>query len=78
VAQEVIVPIINVQVLEGVFSDGQKEEMISKLTETMVGIEGEALRPYTWVLVDEVKSGLLGIGGNVTRTADVQAIQNGG
>jgi 4-oxalocrotonate tautomerase len=52
--------------------------MISKLTETMVGIEGEALRPYTWVLVDEVKSGLLGIGGNVTRTADVKAIQNGG
>jgi len=31
--------------------------MIHKITETMVEIEGENLRPVTWVLVEEVRSG---------------------
>ena len=29
--------------------------MISQLTETMVNIEGEALRGVTWVTIDEVE-----------------------
>jgi 4-oxalocrotonate tautomerase len=50
-------PLINLRLIEGVFSDAQKRDMIAKLTETMVAIEGEALRPVTWVVVEEVKSG---------------------
>jgi 4-oxalocrotonate tautomerase len=49
--------------------------MIHKLTETMVEIEGENLRPVTWVIVEEVKSGDWGIGGNGLTTGDVQALQ---
>jgi 4-oxalocrotonate tautomerase len=41
----------------------------------MVAIEGEALRPVTWVVVEEVRSGDWGIGGNALTTAEVQAIQ---
>ncbi|WP_255354263.1 tautomerase family protein, partial [Frankia sp. ACN1ag] len=35
-------PFVNVKVIEGVFTPQQKQEMIAKLTEVMVGIEGEA------------------------------------
>jgi 4-oxalocrotonate tautomerase len=41
----------------------------------MVEIEGENLRPVTWVIVEEVKSGDWGIGGNGLTTADVHALQ---
>jgi 4-oxalocrotonate tautomerase len=59
-------PLIHVQVIEGVFSDAQKREMIHKLTDAMVSIEGEYLRPVTTVLVDEVKSGDWGLGGKLS------------
>ena len=61
--------------IEGVFTQQQKREMIHKITETMVEIEGENLRPVTWVLVEEVHSGDWGIGGNGLTTADVHALQ---
>lgn len=68
-------PLVNVRVIEGVFSAEQKREMIARLTDAMVEIEGESLRPVTWVVIDEVKSGDWGIGGNGLSTADVQALQ---
>jgi 4-oxalocrotonate tautomerase len=68
-------PLVNVRLIEGVFTAEQKREMIHRLTETMVEIEGENLRPVTWVVVDEVKSGDWGIGGNSLTTADVHALQ---
>lgn len=68
-------PLVNVRVIEGVFTDEEKREMIRRITETMVEIEGENLRPVTWVLVDEVKQGDWGIGGNGLTAADVHALQ---
>ena len=68
-------PLVNVRLIEGVFTQEQKREMIHRLTETMVEIEGENLRPVTWVVVDEVKSGDWGIGGKSLTTADVHALQ---
>jgi len=71
-------PMVTVKVIEGVFTPAQKQEMISKITDTMVGIEGENLRPVTWVLVEEVRSGDWGIAGNGLTTADVHALQKQG
>jgi 4-oxalocrotonate tautomerase len=68
-------PLLNVKVIEGVFSPEQKQEMISRLTETMVEIEGESMRGVTWVVIDEVQSGDWGIGGQALRTEDVKALQ---
>jgi 4-oxalocrotonate tautomerase len=70
-------PLVNVKLIEGVFSDPQKREIIEKLTETMVEIEGENMRPVTWVVVEEVKSGDWGIGGKPLSTADVKALAAG-
>lgn len=71
-------PFINVKLIKGVFDEDQKHDMIQKLTETMVGIEGEAMRQVTWVTVDEVDSGSWGIGGHVLTTQAVKDIQAGG
>jgi 4-oxalocrotonate tautomerase len=74
---EVPMPLIQVKVIEGVFTDAQKQEMIRKLTDAMVSIEGEAMRPVTWVVVEEVQSGSWGIGGKALTTADVKAMAGG-
>jgi len=55
-------PLVQVKVIEGVFSQAQKEEMVKKITDTMVSIEGENLRQVTVVIVEEIKSGDWGIG----------------
>jgi 4-oxalocrotonate tautomerase len=70
-------PMVNVQLIEGVFTPAQKQEMIRKLTDAMVSIEGENMRPVTWVVIDEVKSGDWGIGGKPLTTGDVKALAAG-
>ncbi|WP_333858451.1 tautomerase family protein [Denitromonas sp.] len=70
-------PLVDIHVIEGVFSPEQKKDMIARITDTMVGIEGENLRGVTWVRVLEVASGAWGIGGQALTAADVQAIQRG-
>ena len=70
-------PLINVKLIEGVFSSEQKHEIVRRLTDAMVEIEGEQMRPVTWVVVEEVASGLWGIGGTQMHTADVKALAAG-
>jgi 4-oxalocrotonate tautomerase len=68
-------PLVEVKLIKGVFDAGQKREMISQLTETMVNIEGEALRGVTWVTIAEVESGDWGIGGNSITAEYVKGLQ---
>jgi 4-oxalocrotonate tautomerase len=70
-------PLIEVKVIEGVFSAKQTQEMITKLTDTLVSIEGENMRGVTSVLIEEVKSGDWGIGGKSLTTAGVKALAAG-
>lgn len=70
-------PFINIKLIEGVFSEDQKKEIVKKMTDTMVSIEGENMRPVTWCVIDEVKSGDWGIGGNALTTDDVKALAAG-
>ena len=68
-------PLVNVQIIENVFTPRQKQEIIEKITDAMVSIEGEALREVTWVKIDEVKEGNWGIGGRSLRAEDVHRLQ---
>ena len=70
-------PLIQVKLIEEVFTPAQKREMIQKLTDALVSIEGENMRPVTFVIVEEVKSGNWGIGGKSMTTADVKALAAG-
>lgn len=71
-------PLVDIHLIEGVFDKTQKQKMISKVTDAMVEIEGEAMRGVTWVRVYEVASGEWGIGGKALTAADVKAIQSRG
>ncbi|MEJ0007116.1 MAG: 4-oxalocrotonate tautomerase family protein [Steroidobacteraceae bacterium] len=70
-------PFINIRVIEGVFTAAQKKAMAERVTKAMVEIEGESLRPVTWVVIDEVKSGDWAIGGKTLSTQDVKLIAAG-
>jgi 4-oxalocrotonate tautomerase len=70
-------PLIQVKLIENVFNADQKREIIERLTDTMVEIEGENMRPVTWVTIEEVASGEWGIAGNALTTSDVKALQAG-
>ena len=71
-------PLVDIQVIEGVFSAEEKQNMISRITDTMVAIEGEIMRGVTWVRVHDVPSGQWGIGGKALTTDDVRALQVAG
>jgi 4-oxalocrotonate tautomerase len=75
--EEEIMPLIQVKAIEGVFTEMQKREIVRKLTDAMVSIEGENMRPVTSVIIEEVKSGSWGIGGKSLTTADVKALAAG-
>jgi 4-oxalocrotonate tautomerase len=68
-------PLITVKVIENVFTPEQKVEIIEKLTEAMVAIEGESLREYTLVLIEDVKQGDWSVGGKMLTAADVHRLQ---
>ncbi len=70
-------PLIQVRLIEQVFTPAQKKEIISKLTDAMVSIEGENMRPVTWVTIEEVRSGEWGIGGQAMTTDAVRALAAG-
>ncbi|HEY7113766.1 MAG TPA: tautomerase family protein [Thermoanaerobaculia bacterium] len=71
-------PLVDIQLIEGVFNESQKRQMIERVTEAMVGVEGEALRGVTWVRVLEVSSGEWAIGGKPLTTSDVKALSAAG
>jgi 4-oxalocrotonate tautomerase len=70
-------PLINVKLIEDVFTSDQKHQIIERLTDAMVSIEGENMRPVTWVVIEEVASGDRGIAGTPLSTADVKALAAG-
>ena len=70
-------PLVNVKLIEGVFTDGQKTQIISDLTDAMVRIEGESLRAVTWVVIEEVAGGNWAIGGKQLAASDVLKMAHG-
>ncbi len=70
-------PLIQVSLIEDVFTPEQKQQIIHKLTNAMVEVEGEAMRGVTWVTIQEVRSGEWGVGGQPRPTAAVKALAAG-
>ena len=70
-------PLVEVKLIEGVFTKEQKQQMVTKLTDAIVAIEGENMRGVTTVIIEDVQSGDWAIGGKPLTTADVKAIAAG-
>ncbi|MET0294638.1 MAG: tautomerase family protein [Phenylobacterium sp.] len=67
-------PLVTIDVIKDVFSPRQKEALIEKVTAAMIEVEGEALRPVTWVRIQEFEQGDWAVGGQRLRAADVHAM----
>lgn len=68
-------PLATIKVIEGVFTSEEKQQLIERVTEAMVSVEGENLRDKTLVLLEEVGSGAWGIGGKTLSADDVRQLR---
>lgn len=65
-------PLVDIQVIQNVFTPEQKGKLIDKVTEAVVSVEGEAMRGVTWVRVHEIDEGSWAIGGTRLSAEDVR------
>ncbi len=70
-------PLVTIDVIKNVFTPQQKEALIEKVTAAMIDVEGENMRPVTWVRIQEFESGDWAIGGKRLAVADVHALARG-
>jgi 4-oxalocrotonate tautomerase len=67
-------PLVTIDVIKDVFSAAKKQELIEKVTEAMVEVEGEEMRGVTWVRIMEVEQGDWAIGGHRLNAAAVHSM----
>ncbi len=70
-------PLVTIDLIKNVFSAKQKQDLIAKVTEAMIAVEGEALRGVTWVRIQEFEEGDWAIGGKSLRASDVHSLAAG-
>lgn len=68
-------PLVTIDLISDVFTPAEKAEMIERVTDAMVAVEGEAMRALTWVRVQEYREGEWGIGGKTPGAADIRAMR---
>jgi 4-oxalocrotonate tautomerase len=70
-------PFVDIKLIEGVFSEYEKKKLIKDVTDVIISFMGENLRSHILVLVQEVKSGSWGVGGQAIGLDEVRALQAG-
>ena len=70
-------PLVTIDVIKDVFTAEQKEALITRVTEAMVSVEGENMRPVTWVKINEVENRDWAIGGRLLDAKAVHALARG-
>ena len=70
-------PMVTIDVIKDVFTPAQKQQMIAKVTDALVAVEGENMRAVTWVRINEFEGGQWAIGGKALHAADVRALAAG-
>ncbi len=65
-------PLVQIKGVGGYLSLGQKQEIIKKVTDAIVSVEGEGLRPVTWVTIEDVNPGEWGVGGQPVTDDDLR------
>ena len=69
-------PLVTIDLIKDVFTPTQKRELIDKVTEAMIAVEGEELRSVTWVRIREVEQGDWAIGGQTLDAPMVRAMSS--
>jgi 4-oxalocrotonate tautomerase len=58
-------PLVTIKGVGGYLSPAQKKMMIERVTDAVLSVEGEGLRPVTWVILEDVPEGQWGVGGSL-------------
>ena len=69
-------PFIDIKVIQGVFTPEEKRELVERVSETVIALEGEALRPATVTAITETPSGEWALGGRTYTADDVKAMRS--
>lgn len=70
-------PLAMVRVVEGVLDEADKSRLIEGITGVLVEVEGQGnpnFAQYCWVIVEEVPSGMWGLGGKGLTPDDVRGV----
>jgi 4-oxalocrotonate tautomerase len=67
-------PLVTIDLIEDVFTPDQKADMIEKVTDAMLAVEGESMRQVTWVRINQFQGGDWAIGGQRLAAKDVHAM----
>jgi 4-oxalocrotonate tautomerase len=60
--------LVHVKLIENALSSGEKRRLIERLTDATAAVVGHDVRPYIWVLIEELSSGCWGIDGTPITT----------
>jgi 4-oxalocrotonate tautomerase len=73
-------PLVNIRVPEGSLSEEKKNRMIELVTDAVVEAEGygDAVKPITWVIIEEIKDGNWGANGRAVKLEDLAKLVKGG
>lgn len=56
-------PLVEIKGVGGYLSLDQKKTLIERVTDAVLSVEGEGVRPVTWVIIEDVPEGQWGVGG---------------
>jgi len=65
-------PLVQIKGVGSYLSLEQKQEMIRRVTDAVLSVEGEGLRPVTWVTIEDVAEGAWGVGGSPVVADDLR------
>ena len=67
-------PLVQIKGVGGYLSLEQKQEMIRRVTDAVLSVEGEGLRQVTWVTIEDVEPGAWGVGGTPVTDDDLREL----
>lgn len=65
-------PLVQIKGIGGYLSLEEKQELIRKVTDAVLSVEGEGLRQVTWVTIEDVQPGAWGVGGQPMTDDDLR------
>lgn len=67
-------PLVQIRGVGGYLTLAQKQEMIRKVTDAVLSVEGEGLRQVTWVTIEDVPPAAWGVGGHPVTADDLRLL----
>lgn len=71
-------PLVQIKGVSGYLTPEQKLDIIRKVTDAVLSVEGEGLRQVTWVTIEDVAPGSWGVGGTPVTADDLRALAAAG